>query len=285
MWTHQTLQNSYLHRILLKYLAETLTNLEKFIIAKNPSLDEALPLIRRVLGNKKTLIIVGNFRVIYNGRASSTLEYGERLLIIKSDGAILIHRSFGYEPVNWQPPGTILHAQKKSNILEINAIRNNPRETLKVLFDKIFMLSIFILEDFADFNLFASEKDMHKAILLNPSLIEKGFKPISYEKKVDPGFIDVYGVDKNGNLVVIEVKRKIAGKEAVLQLDKYVTAIKNKSDRNIRGVLVAPNISKGVQNLLSSLELEFIALDPKKCATLLKKPKDKKLELFFNKKS
>jgi len=84
---------------------------------------------------------------------------------------------------------------------------------------------------------------------------------------------------------VIEVKRKIAGKEAVLQLDKYVTAIKNKSDRNIRGVLVAPNIGKGVQNLLSSLELEFIALDPKKCATLLKKPKDKKLELFFNKKS
>ena len=262
-----------------------MTDLEKLIIAKNPSLDDALILIRKVLGNKKTLIIVGNFRVIYNGRASSTLENGERLLIIKSDGAILIHRSFGYEPVNWQPPGTILHAQIKLKILEISAIRHNPRETLKVLFDKIFMLSIFSLEDFADFTLFASEKDMHKAILLNPSLIEKGFKPISYEKKVDPGFIDVYGVDKNGNLVVIEVKRRIAGKEAVLQLDKYVTAIKNKSDRNIRGVLVAPNIGKGVQDLLSSLELEFIALDPKKCATLLKKPKDQKLELFFNKKS
>jgi len=228
-----------------------LTDLEKLTIAKNPSLDDALTLIKKVLGNKKTLIMVGNFRVIYNGRASSTLENGERLLIVKSDGAILIHRSFGYEPVNWQPPGTILHAQIKSKILEISAIRHNPRETLKVLFDKIFMLSIFSLEDFADFTLFASEKDMHKAILLN----------------------------------VIEVKRKIAGKEAVLQLDKYVTAIKNKSDRNIRGVLVAPNIGKGVQNLLSSLELEFIALDPKKCATLLKKPKDKKLELFFNKKS
>ncbi|MCJ7714305.1 endonuclease NucS [Candidatus Bathyarchaeota archaeon] len=258
-------------------------NSEKFIVTKNPTLEDATAIIGKVLVNKKTLIIVGNFKVIYNGRASSNLEYGERILIVKSDGAILIHRSFGYEPVNWQPPGSILHVQKKSNILEISAIRHNPRETLKILFDKIFMISTFSLDDFADFNLFASEKDMHKAILLKPSLIEQGFKPISYEKKVDPGFIDVYGVDKNGKLVVIEVKRKIAGKYAVLQLAKYVTAIKRKSDRDVRGVLVAPNISKGIQHLLFSLELEFIALDPKKCANLLKKPKYKKQELFFNK--
>jgi RecB family endonuclease NucS len=122
---------------------------------------------------------------------------------------------------------------------------------------------------------------MHKAILVKPSLLEEGFKPISYEKKVEPGFVDVYGVDKDGRLVVVEVKRKTAGKEAVLQLAKYIDAIKSKADRELRGVLVAPSLGKDVQRLLVTLGLEFKALDPKKCAMVLKKAESMKLEAFF----
>jgi RecB family endonuclease NucS len=122
---------------------------------------------------------------------------------------------------------------------------------------------------------------MHKAILLKPSLLEEGFKPISYEKKVEPGFVDVFGVDKNGKLVVVEVKRRTAGKQAAFQLAKYIDAIKSKADREIRGILVAPNIAKDVQRLLVTLDLEFKALDPRKCAEVLKKAETKKLEAFF----
>jgi RecB family endonuclease NucS len=124
---------------------------------------------------------------------------------------------------------------------------------------------------------------MHRAILLRPELIEDGFKPISWEKKVEPGFVDVYGMDKMGRLVVIEVKRKTAGKEAVLQLAKYIDAIKVKADRQIRGVLVAPGLGKDVQAMLVSMGLEFKGLDPKKCAEILKKAgPTSKLESFFN---
>jgi RecB family endonuclease NucS len=254
---------------------------EKFTILKNPTLEEAKSVIQHVFLAKKTLVIAGSCKVIYDGRASSKLELGERLLIIKKDGAILVHRSFGYVPVNWQPSGTILHAKMKINKLQISAVRHNPRETLKIIFDKIFLLSALVLDDSADFSLYASEKDMHQAILLQPSLIEEGFKPISYEKKVTPGFIDVYGVDKNGKLVVIEVKRKIAGKKAVLQLSNYIKAIETKATREIRGILVAPNIVKGVHKILATLNLEFISLDPKKCANILKKSENTKLEHFF----
>src|SRR3990172_12701666 len=122
---------------------------------------------------------------------------------------------------------------------------------------------------------------MHKAILLKPSLLEEGFKPISYEKKVEPGFVDVYGVDKNGKLVVVEVKRNTAGKDAALQLAKYIDAIKSKANRELRGVLAAPSLSKDVQRLLVTLGLEFKALDPKKCAEVLKRAETAKLETFF----
>jgi len=248
-----------------------------------PVLEEAKILIEKAFVQRRTLIITGNCKVDYVGRASSKLELGERLLIIKSDGSLLVHRPTGYEPVNWQPSGSAFHAQIKEDMLEVHAVRQKPKENVKVQFTKIYTATSITLLDAGDFILNASEEDMHRAILLRPELIEEGFKPISWEKKVDPGFVDVYGMDKTGRLVVIEVKRKTATKEAVTQLAKYIKAIKLKADRQIRGVLVAPNLGKDVQATLATMGLEFKELDPKKCAEILKKSgPTSKLELFFN---
>jgi RecB family endonuclease NucS len=256
----------------------------KLAVLTEPTLAEAAKLIEKAFAQRRTIIVAGNCHVHYAGRANSTLELGERLLIIKSDGSLLVHRPVGYEPVNWQPAGSVFHAQLKENSLEVHAVRQKPRESVRVTFNKILMASALSLTDSGEFMLNASEEDMHKAILLKPSLFEDGFKPISYEKKVEPGFMDVYGEDKNGRLVVIEVKRKTAGKDAVLQLARYIDAVKGKANRELRGVLVAPSLGKDVQRLLVTMGLEFKALDPKKCAEVLKKAETTKLERFFERK-
>lgn len=253
----------------------------KISVLIEPSLSEAKVLIEKAFTQRKTLIVAGNCRVDYVGRANSKLELGERILIIKADGSLLVHRPVGYEPVNWQPSGSVFHSQIKGDFLEVHAVRQKPRENVRVLFSKVLSVSALSLQDAGDFILNASEEDMHRAILLKPDLIENGFKPISYEKKVEPGFVDVYGTDNQGRLVVVEVKRKIASKEAVLQLSGYIEAIKVKADRPIRGILVAPALGKDVQRMLSSIGLEFKALDPKKCAEVLKKTGTSKLEKFF----
>jgi RecB family endonuclease NucS len=256
-------------------------NSKPLTVLVKPNVREAEKTLREAVSQRKTLLVVGNCWVHYLGRAKSKLEPGERILIIKEDGSLLVHRSVGYEPVNWQPPGCIFQIQGKDNILEIRAVRQKPAESVKVFFDKIFMISALSLVDSGEFSLYASEEDMQKAILLEPSLLEDGFKPISYEKKVEPGFVDVYGVDKNGKLVVVEIKRKTAGKEATLQLAKYIDAVKRKANREVRGILAAPNIAKDVQRLLATLGLEFKSLDPRKCADILKRSKARKLEAFF----
>jgi endonuclease len=257
----------------------------KLTVLVNPTLTEAATLIAKAFTQRKTLIVAGNCHVHYAGRANSTLEPGERLLIIKADGSLLVHRPVGYEPVNWQPPGSIFHVQTREGTLEVHAVRQKPRENVNVTFSSVYMVSALSLADSGEFLLHASEVDMHRAILLKPALLEEGFKPISYEKKVEPGFVDVYGVDKDGKLVVVEVKRKTAGKEAALQLAKYIDAIKNKANRELRGILVAPSLGKDVQRLLATLGLEFKALDPKKCAEVLKKAETTKLESFFKENS
>jgi RecB family endonuclease NucS len=247
----------------------------------NPAVAEAESVAREAVSQHKTLLVVGNCWVLYVGRARSKLEPGERLLIVKEDGSILVHRAVGYEPVNWQPPGCIFHTKAKGNVLEIHAVRQKPSESVRVFFDRIQLISALSLEDSGQFSLYASEEDMQKAILLKPSLLEEGFKPISYEKKVEPGFVDVYGTDKNGKLVVVEIKRKTAGKEAALQLARYIEAIRRKANREVRGILAAPDSAKGVQITLSTLGLEFRHLDPKKCAETLRRAETKKLSEFF----
>jgi RecB family endonuclease NucS len=167
------------------------------------------------------------------------------------------------------------------NILEIHAVRRKPAESVRVFFDKIHMVSTLTLKDSGEFALYASEEDMQKAILLEPSILEEGFKPISFEKRVEPGFVDIYGIDKSGKLVVVEIKRKTAGKEAALQLAKYIDAIKTKANREVRGILVAPAIAKDVQRLLATLGLEFKSLNPKKCAEILTRSETRKLGAFF----
>lgn len=251
------------------------------VTVHNPTIEEAANTIREALTERKALIIVGNCRVDYRGRASSKLEPGERIVIFKEDGSVLVHRPIGYEPVNWQPPGCLFSVNTKNKVLQMRAIRRKPSESVKISFDAVFQVSVLSLVDKGEFSLYASEEDMQQAILLKPSLLEEGFKPITYEKKVEPGFVDIYGIDKDGKFVVVEIKRKPAGRKAVLQLAKYVDSIRSMVNRKVRGVLVAPSLAKGVQRLLATLGLDFKALDPKKCASILAKPETKRLVDFF----
>lgn len=254
---------------------------EPLLAVQNPSVEKAVSLVREALSKRKALLIVGNCWVDYRGRASSKLEPGERIVIFKEDGSVLVHRPAGYEPVNWQPPGCIFQASAAGKVLQIRAVRRKPPESVRISFDNVYLLSVLSLVDKGEFALHASEEDMQKAILMEPSLIEEGFKPISYEKKVEPGFVDVYGVDKAGKFVVVEIKRKTASKEAALQLSKYVDAIRGLVNREVRGVLAAPNLARGVQRLLETLGLDFKAVDPRKCAEVLSKPETRRLIEFF----
>lgn len=250
-------------------------------LLESPRVEISLSTIQKALSEHKTLLIIGECRIDYRGRASSKLEPGDRIVIIKEDGSVLVHRPSDYSPVNWQPPGCLFETKAVEDELVIRAIRQRPKETIRIFFMQIYAIGVLDLVDEGDFSLFASEDDMQKAILANPDLIEPGFRPISHEKRVEPGFVDVYGIDERGRLVVIEIKRKTAGKTAVLQLAKYLEAIRDSTNREIRGVLVAPEISRGTQPLLATLNLEFKALSPRKCAEILSKARTRKILDFF----
>ena len=249
----------------------------------NPTIIEVAELLEGAFRARSFVLIVGECRVDYEGRASSTLEWGERITIIKEDGSVLIHRPTGYEPVNWQPPKCLITLNHTDSAIVIIASRPRPRETISIEFRMITLTAFGSLSDQAEFALHVTEAQMKQAILTAPSLVEDGLRPLEEEKHVgEAGFTDIYGEDKNGFLVVVEIKRNPATKDAVTQLQGYLEKIRKRVNRPLRGIIVAPELRKTAQPLLQSLKIEFVRLAPEKCFNVLKTQRDMKLSQFIS---
>ena len=235
-------------------------------------LTESVEKIRQALLKKEIVIVIGLCEVFYEGRAASTLGLGERVLMIKSDQSILIHRPTGYEPANWQPPNSKIELRIEDDTLILEARRLNPSEMLTIRFHKIYHILSQKLHDDAVFSMYATEEDMKKAILAEPSIIEEGFHPIEEERKLKPsGFIDLFGVDSSGRLTVIEIKRRNATIEDIQQLTQYVNSIEREFGVRPRAIIVAPGVQRSAGRMMQMHNIEFRCLTPRKSIEILKK--------------
>ena len=233
----------------------------KIKVQQNPEPGELLDLINEALSKRAFLIIIACCRIKYRGRATSRLGSGDRTIIIKSDGSFLIHQDHNLEPVNWQPPNCSFKAKIGDGFVSITGIRRNPPESLEVEIHRAYMASYHRGNDIKKLELAGYEEDMREMILKNPEIIEKGFRPTSMEYPVSGGFIDVLGKDVKGNLMILELKSRRAGVNAVKQLKKY---LENFADHKnfVRGILVAPSITEDAKILLDEYQLEFKTLSP-----------------------
>jgi len=249
----------------------------------SPKLTDCLNLINDALFKHKVLILAGNCTVNYEGRAASKLTWGERVLVIKADGSVLIHRRTGYEPVNWQPAKCQFRvAIEDGGLLNIVATRQKPRESLKLVFDDVAVVLALTLSDEGEFAMHVTEEQMKRAIMTEPSLIEPGLKLISEERKMgDSGFTDVYAEDSHGQLVVIEIKRNPASRDAALQLNRYVATLRKRVNRPVRGILAAPELKSGTSTLLTKLGFDFKQISPEKCFQILKPRTEARLSDFL----
>ncbi|MGA8858230.1 MAG: endonuclease NucS [Candidatus Bathyarchaeia archaeon] len=252
------------------------------LVKVDPRLSEAAEILEKAFRSRSFALVIGNCRVDYEGRASSTLEWGERMTMVKQDGSVLVHRPTGYEPVNWQPPKCVVKVKLNDSGMVLSASRSQPKENVSIEFQKISLTVTGNLADSGEFALYVTEEQMKQAILTAPDLVEAGLKPLQEEKSLgEAGFTDIFAEDKEGRLVVVEIKRNAASKDAVLQLERYLDTLRRKVDRPLRGIVVAPELRKSAQPTLDSLKLEYVRLAPEKCFSVLKSRKDMKLSHFM----
>ena len=254
----------------------------------DPTHREALWEIEAAFERGDLISVFGRCTVSYEGRAASELGSGDRLLVLKPDGAALVHTDEGRTPVNWQPPGSTHHAAVREGRLRVRSERTNPAETLLVRFSEVHQLSAMAVTGGRDLELHGSEEDLRTRILERPALVDAGFEPRETERPSSAGPIDVFGVDDAGTPVVVELKRRRVGPDAVGQLARYVTAVReefgidgNEGGRgddpdasaergdgdetdpvDVRGVLVAPSVTDRAADLLADRGFEHVAIGP-----------------------
>ncbi len=233
------------------------------LTAYQPGDERARELVQSGIDNGLMVTVFGRCRVNYDGRASSTLDAGDRLIILKPDGTVLVHTGEGQQPVNWQPPECTQEATVDDG-LRIHSQRENPVEELVIDFDAVEHVTAYSLTDEHDISLQGTEADMRERILSEPSVLEEGFEPRATERETQAGAVDIYGVDATGNAVVVELKRRRVGPDAVSQLHRYVGALERDlhAETTVRGILVAPSVTDRAVTLLERHELEFVSMRP-----------------------
>ena len=238
---------------------------EKFTIIEFPSSEE----LKHVLNNKTkrhVIMIFANCNIDNKGRAKSTLSDGDKIILIKPDGTLLVHENKKREPVNWQPPGSKVNALTKNDKLIILSKRDKPREELKIQINHVYFIATMKVQQ-GRFKLLGSEKDMVDYVQSNPDILEEGLKVVKREAPTPYGFIDLIALDREGNTVIMEFKRRTATVSTVLQLSRYIKYYSKYNKEKLRGVIVAPKITDEALLLLKNMGFEFKKLDPSKLHT------------------
>ncbi|MDY6761530.1 MAG: endonuclease NucS [Candidatus Nanohaloarchaea archaeon] len=228
-------------------------------LLEEPDLETAAAVLEQYLSRPYTVQINGLCSVNYQGRAKSSLDRGERLVIAKQDSALLVHGPDNYQPRNWQPEVDTWTVEAGDDLL-LRAVRHDPDESVDIRFDAVDLLMVDRLVDESDMELRGHEIDIHDSIEASPELVEDELTVIERERKTPAGYIDVFCRDNQDRYVVIEVKRN-PDYNTVLQLQRYVDEIDDEFAAEVRGLLVAPKMTDNVLDYLEERGLEFVEVE------------------------
>lgn len=206
------------------------------------------------------IVIVGNCFVDYHGRATSKLPKGKRLILIKGDTSVSIHQNRLVRPTNYMV-NTKIGCEINDGTFIIRANKLKPAEKLTITFNQIHDVKRYDIPITDDLRLSGSEKDLNDILMQDLSMIEEGLRPVNQQQHFRKGVADIIAEDKDGNYVIIELKRRQADYASVTQLHRYMKEVERMKDIKTRGILLAPDIRKNARELLEQLGLEFAKLD------------------------
>lgn len=203
-------------------------------------------------------ILVACCTIRYQGRVTTTLESGDRVVLFKDDGSVVVHAGAGAKPINYMPGPTVVNEQGRTLAIS----RPATGELLLVEVQDVHADTSHELVDTAKIVREGQEKAIQATIFATPEAIEPGMVGLQRELFTEVGPVDLFCRDRDGRTVVVEVKRVRATAAAVEQLTRYIEQV----DRNVghapaRGLLVAPDLAPQARVLLENRGFEFMPLD------------------------
>jgi RecB family endonuclease NucS len=219
------------------------------------------------LARNESIVFFCNCEIVYSGRAEAFLARGDRIIVVKADNTLLVHQPEGGNPINYMKPNSKIELHELDNHLLLKAQNLDSKDFIDMEIFRVHSFMSHKLEDGIKQELAGNEKDMSDMIKEHPDLISNDFKPLSREEHTKFGFIDVFGHDNKGNLVIVECKRYTASLQCVTQLRRYVEKIselKGLPMDRVKGILASPTISPNALEMLKKWGFEWKQVNPPK---------------------
>jgi RecB family endonuclease NucS len=160
-------------------------------------------------------LVVARCSVDYAGRLSAHLPLATRLLVLKSDGSVLVHSdSLSYKPLNWMsPPCTVRE--------EVGwLVATNPSgEILTIELHEVLHDYVVELGDDPGLAKDGVEAELQELLAKRVAALREDLRLVRREYPTDIGPVDLLCRDGDDRAVVVEVKRvgEIAGVEQLLR--------------------------------------------------------------------
>ncbi len=229
-------------------------------VIHSPSYEELAEFVSTAHAASDLVTIYATCSVKFTGNREGTIGEGDRVVICKEDGSVVVHRPTSARAVASQGVRSSLETVVLDDCVRIYSARNQ-HETIRVDITNASGAVCQGLIDNATLQENQTEQQMHRAIQTNPESIEEGLRIIEHERKIPRGRIDFFATDIDGNPVVIEIKQPTAKHTHVDQLQRYVSYFRKSTESHVRGILIAPSIHTTVERLLREQNLEWVEFE------------------------
>ena len=112
------------------------------------------------------------------------------------------------------------------------------------------------------------ESEIESSIISNPEILEEGLELIGNQYSTSIGYIDILCRDKNGNYVIIELKRGKGSHKVVGQIQKYMVWVSENltKDKQVRGIIVVKEYAKELEYAIKGskfpIEIKMFGQEP-----------------------
>lgn len=210
-------------------------------------------------------MIVADCVVEYSGRGSTTSSRGIRLVMQKADGTVLIHRDKGMMAMNY------MGGVKRPVVEETVDADGNPHmvatcrgERIDVtLYDVLLDMTFDDMDGDGDaLERRGTERQMQEWLSrpeVFPAVFGDGCRFLMREWQTGKGPVDLLGMDAEGNLMLVEVKRH-AKMSDVYQVLRYATAMANQRDEMRRRGIDSTDIGRDESIVIPATAFEHPVL-------------------------
>jgi endonuclease len=217
-----------------------------------------LPVRAVSYGPEPMRLIVARCEVRYSGRLTAVLPEALRLLMIKSDGSVMVHAdSGGFKPSNWMTAPTVIEETPE----RIEVRKHKGEDKLEILISEVVSDVVHDMGEAAALEKDGVERDLQEQLAAAPQWCGEGFRLVRREWPTDIGPVDLMCRDDEDGWIAVEIKR-VATIDAVEQLTRYLDRIRlDPAMAGCRGVLAAQSIKPQARVLAESRGIACVEVD------------------------